>query len=81
MLTKVKKDVLIALVIGFSIGAVIAIFAVKLPSFFEQNQKTEKTVKKEESTPTVITQKETTIPRRGILQISEGKNIKGRGHY
>lgn len=56
-----KKDVFVALIIGFAIGAGIAVLAVRLPVILENSKKTEKVAEIENPTPKVVVENNTSI--------------------
>lgn len=79
-----KKDVLVALIIGFSIGALIALLAVRLPALLEKSESSkETTAEKVEPTPKVIVGKnevklEVTSPTDKSIVTEDKITISGK---
>lgn len=73
-----KKDVIWALIIGLTIGALIAVLAVRLPVLFEKKPDTGNTVKKDSPTPTNAVEVKTVFsvdspPQNAILEKNQIK--------
>ena len=75
-----KKDVILALFIGLTIGALIAILAVKLPVLIDRDEK-EKITKKDDSILPSVAQKEIRLqikePKDESIQDNNFVNLSG----